>query len=57
MACRIEQVLGVEYELTFAAVMYLSTTKIILALASTGVPAKHGNNHIAYVKADEEAHL
>lgn len=35
VACGNEQMLGVDYTLTFAAVMYLSTVKVILALAVT----------------------
>uniref|UniRef100_A0AAV1V2L8 Uncharacterized protein n=1 Tax=Peronospora matthiolae TaxID=2874970 RepID=A0AAV1V2L8_9STRA len=58
VACGNEQVLGVDYSLTFAAVMDLSTVKVILALAVTwGVPAKHGDIPNAYVKADKEPHL
>ena len=58
VACGNEQVFGVDYRLTFAAVMDLSTVKIILALAATWVaPAKHGDIPNAYVKADKEAHL
>ena len=58
VACGNEQVLGVDYSLTFAAVMDLSTVKVILALAAMwGVPAKHGDIPNAYVKADKEAHL
>ena len=34
VACGNEQVLGVDYSLTFAAVMDLSTVKVILALAA-----------------------
>uniref|UniRef100_A0AAV1T508 Uncharacterized protein n=1 Tax=Peronospora matthiolae TaxID=2874970 RepID=A0AAV1T508_9STRA len=50
VACGNEQVLGVDYTLTFAAVMDLSTVKVILALAATwGVPAKHGDTSNAYV--------
>uniref|UniRef100_A0AAV1U6N4 Integrase catalytic domain-containing protein n=1 Tax=Peronospora matthiolae TaxID=2874970 RepID=A0AAV1U6N4_9STRA len=36
VACGNEQVLGVDYTLTFAAVMNLSTLKVILTLAATG---------------------
>uniref|UniRef100_A0AAV1U887 Integrase catalytic domain-containing protein n=1 Tax=Peronospora matthiolae TaxID=2874970 RepID=A0AAV1U887_9STRA len=58
VACGNEQVLGVDYTLTFAAVMDLSTVKVILALAATwGVPAKHGDIPNAYVEADKEPHL
>lgn len=58
VACGNEQVLSVHYTLTFAAVMDLSTVKVILALAATwGVPAKHGDIPNAYVKAEKEANL
>uniref|UniRef100_A0AAV1TTK9 Reverse transcriptase Ty1/copia-type domain-containing protein n=1 Tax=Peronospora matthiolae TaxID=2874970 RepID=A0AAV1TTK9_9STRA len=58
VACGNEQVLGVDYTLTFAAVMDLSTLKVILALAATWwVPAKHGDIPNSYVKADKEPHL
>uniref|UniRef100_A0AAV1V1E2 Reverse transcriptase Ty1/copia-type domain-containing protein n=1 Tax=Peronospora matthiolae TaxID=2874970 RepID=A0AAV1V1E2_9STRA len=58
VACGNEQVFGVDYVLTFAAVMDMSTVKIILALAVTwGVVAKHGDIPNAYVKADKEADL
>ena len=41
VACDSEQVCGVNYGLKFAAVMMLSTVKVILVLAlSSGVPAK-----------------
>ena len=55
VACGNEQVLKVDYSLTFAAVVDLSTVKIIMALAATwgGVPAKHGDIPNAYVKADK----
>uniref|UniRef100_A0AAV1UH64 Reverse transcriptase Ty1/copia-type domain-containing protein n=1 Tax=Peronospora matthiolae TaxID=2874970 RepID=A0AAV1UH64_9STRA len=57
-ACGNYQVLGVDYGLTFAAVMDSSTVKFFLALADTwGVPANHGDIPNAYVKADKEAHL
>uniref|UniRef100_A0AAV1VA15 Reverse transcriptase Ty1/copia-type domain-containing protein n=1 Tax=Peronospora matthiolae TaxID=2874970 RepID=A0AAV1VA15_9STRA len=58
VACGNEQVFGVDYQLTIAAVMDMSTLKVILALAAIwGVPAKHGDIPNAYVKADKEAHL
>ena len=58
VACGNEQVFGVDYVLTFAAVMDMSTVKIILALAATwGVVAKHGDIPNAYVKADKESDL
>ena len=53
-----EQVLGVDYSITFVAVMDISTVKVVLALAAFwGVPAKHGDIPNAYLKADKEAHL
>ncbi|CAI5711699.1 unnamed protein product [Peronospora destructor] len=58
VTCGNEQVFGVDYGLTFAAVMELSTVKIILVLAlGWGVPARHGDIPNAYVKADKEEHL
>ena len=58
MACGNEQVFGVDYVLTFAAVMDMSTVKIILALAATwGVVAKHGDVLNTCVKADKESDL
>uniref|UniRef100_A0AAV1UMW7 Uncharacterized protein n=1 Tax=Peronospora matthiolae TaxID=2874970 RepID=A0AAV1UMW7_9STRA len=58
VACGNEKVLGVDYNLTFAAVMDISTAKVVLALAATwGVPAKHGDIPNAYVRAEKEAHL
>ena len=58
VACYNEQVYGVDYGLTFAAVMELSTVKVILVLALRwGVPARHGDIPNAYVKADKEEHL
>ena len=42
VACSNEQVLGVDYNLTFAAVMEISTAKVVMALAATwSVTAKH----------------
>ena len=58
VACGNEQVLGVDYNLTFAAVMDISTAKVVLALAATwGVPSKHGDIPNAYVRAEKKAHL
>ena len=58
VACGNEQVLGVDYTLTFAAVMDLSTVKVILALAATwGMPAKHSDIPNSYAKADKKPHL
>ena len=58
VACENEQVFGVDYQLTFAAVMDMSMVKILIALAATwGVLAKHGDIPNAYVKAKKESHL
>ena len=58
VVCRNEQMLGVDYSLTFAAVMDLFTVKVVLAIAVTwGVPAKNGDIPNAYVKVDKETHL
>ena len=58
VACGNEQVLEVDYGLTFAAVIDLSTVKVVLAFAASWrVPAKHGDIPKAYVKADKAAHL
>ena len=49
VACGNEQVFGVDYGLTLAAVMELSTVKVILVLAPRwGVPARHGDIPNAY---------
>ena len=58
VACGNEQVFGVDYALTFAAVMDMITVKAILALAATwGVPALHVDVSNSYVKAEKELHL
>uniref|UniRef100_A0AAV1VBX8 Integrase catalytic domain-containing protein n=1 Tax=Peronospora matthiolae TaxID=2874970 RepID=A0AAV1VBX8_9STRA len=58
VACGNEQVFGIDYQLTFAAVMDMSTVKVIIALAATrNVPAKHGDIPNAYVRANKEANL
>eukprot|EP00644_Phytophthora_capsici_P018852 jgi/Phyca11/132500/e_gw1.174.10.1 len=58
VACGNEQEFGVNYGLTFAAVIEMSSVKVILALARRWrVPAKHGDVPNAYVKADKEADL
>ena len=50
--------LGVDYNMTFAAVMDISTEKVVLALAATWVvPAKHGDIPNAYVRAKKEVKL
>ena len=44
--------IGVDHNLSFAAVLYISTAKVVLALAATcGVPAKLGDIPNAYVRA------
>ncbi|KAG2905017.1 hypothetical protein PC117_g20846 [Phytophthora cactorum] len=58
VACGNEQVFGIDFNLTFAAVMELSTVKVILVFARRwGVPARHGDIPNAYVKADKEQHF
>ena len=58
MACRNGQVFGVDYSLTFAAVMDMSTMKVILRLAGTwSVPAKQGDVPNTFVRADKEEHM
>ncbi|GMF15396.1 unnamed protein product [Phytophthora fragariaefolia] len=55
VACGNEQVLGVNYTLTFAAVLEMTSGKVIVALARIwGVPARHGDVPNAYVKAMTE---
>lgn len=57
-ACGNEHVFGVDYLMTFAAVMEKGTVKVILALVVTwGVPAKDGDIPNAYMKANKEDHL
>ena len=58
VVCGNEQVFGVDYTLTFAAVMDLGTVKLILVLSRRwNVPARHGDVPNSYVKADKEEHL
>ena len=58
MVCGNEQVFGVDYTLTFAAVMDLAMVKMILVLSRRwNVPARHGDVPNAYVKAEKEEHL
>ncbi|GAB9471215.1 unnamed protein product, partial [Globisporangium polare] len=58
VACGNEQVFGVDYLLTFAAVMDMCTVKVLLALAILwGMPAEHGDVPNAYAKADKENDL
>jgi hypothetical protein len=58
VACGNEQLYGIDYNLTFAAVMELSTVKVILVFARRWrVPARHGDIPNAYVKAKKKQHL
>ncbi|GMF16750.1 unnamed protein product [Phytophthora fragariaefolia] len=58
VACGNEQEFGVNYGITFAAVIEITSVKLILALERKwGVPAKHGYDPNAYVKAEKEAEL
>ncbi|KAE9035820.1 hypothetical protein PR002_g7378 [Phytophthora rubi] len=58
VACGNDQVFDIDYGLTFAAVMDLSTVKVILLFVKRWrVPASHGNIHNAYVMAGKEQHL
>ena len=50
--------LGIDYNLTLAAVMGISTEKVVLELAATwGVPDKHREIPNAYVRSEKEAQL
>ena len=53
VACGNEQVFRVNYNLTFSAVMDISTSKVVLALAATW----DGDILNTYVRAEKEAHL
>jgi len=58
VACGNEQLYGIDYNLTFAAVMELSTVKVILVFARRWrMPARHGDISNAYVKAEKEQQL
>ncbi|GMF47391.1 unnamed protein product [Phytophthora fragariaefolia] len=58
VACGNEQEFGVNYGITFAAVIDMTSVNLILVLARKwGVPAKHGDVPNAYVKAEKEAEL
>eukprot|EP00644_Phytophthora_capsici_P017109 jgi/Phyca11/130666/e_gw1.96.61.1 len=58
VACGNEQLYGIDYNLTFAAVIELSTVKVILVFARRWrVPVRHGDIPNAYVKAEKEQHL
>ena len=58
VACGYEQVFGVDYLMTFATFMQMSTVTVILDLAVTySIPAKHGDIPNAYLKAYKQDHL
>ncbi|GMF43967.1 unnamed protein product [Phytophthora fragariaefolia] len=58
VACGNEQEFGVDYSVTFSAVIEMISVKLIFAPARKWrVPAKHGDVPNAYVKADQEAEL
>ena len=58
VACGNEQLFGIDYTLTFAAVMELDTVKIILVLSRRRkVPVRHEDALNAYVKAEKEKDL
>jgi hypothetical protein len=58
VACGNEQEFGINYGITFAAVIEMTSVKLILVLARKWrVPAKHGDVPNAYVKAEQEAEL
>ena len=52
-----EQVFGVNYTLTFAAVMDLKTVLILILSRRWNVPARHGDVPNEYDKAEKEEHL
>lgn len=55
MACEDEQEFGVSYWISFAAVIEVTTVKVVFVLARKwGAPAKHGGVPNAYVKASKE---
>ncbi|GMF55875.1 unnamed protein product [Phytophthora fragariaefolia] len=58
VACGNEQSFDVDYSVTFAAVIDMTSAKLMLALSSKWrVPAKHGDVPNAYVKANKEDNL
>jgi hypothetical protein len=58
VACGNEQEFGVDYNITFSAVIEMTSVKLTFALARKWlVPAKHGDVPNAYVKAKKEAEL
>ncbi|OWZ00803.1 Pol Polyprotein [Phytophthora megakarya] len=53
-----EQEYGVNYTITFSAVLAMVSGKVILAVSIIwGVPARHGDVPSAYVKADKEEEM
>ncbi|KAE9006328.1 hypothetical protein PR002_g16512 [Phytophthora rubi] len=58
VACDNEQEFGVDYSVTFSAVIEMSSVKRIFVLARKWrVPATHGDVPNAFVKAEKEAEL
>ena len=58
VVCGNEQLFGIDYTLTFAAVIELGTVKVILVLSRRwNVPARHDDVTNAYVKAEKEKDL
>ena len=58
VACGYEQVFGVDYLMTFATFMQMSTVTVMLDLAVTySIPAKNGDITNAYLKAYKQDHL
>ena len=58
VACGNKQLFGVDYTLTFAAVMELETVKVILVSSRRwNIPARHLDVPNTYVKADQEEDL
>uniref|UniRef100_A0AAV1U914 Reverse transcriptase Ty1/copia-type domain-containing protein n=1 Tax=Peronospora matthiolae TaxID=2874970 RepID=A0AAV1U914_9STRA len=58
VACENEQSHGVDYTVTFSAVLNMTTAKVVLALARVWrVPARHSDVPNAYVKAEKEDDL
>ncbi|OWZ03325.1 Copia protein [Phytophthora megakarya] len=56
--CGNEQQFGVDYSVTFSAVIDMCSVKLVFALARKWrVPAKHGHVPNTYVKADKEAEM
>lgn len=55
VVCGNEELFGVDYNLTFAAVMDLATVKLIVILSRRcNVSARHGDVRSAYVKTEKE---